>query len=133
MKHWIVPATCLMLASCSSTPIAPDRAAEASSVVQSDYLLPSTDRTQKVIVVHDNVFGPAMIKPNIFIDGQKLGSISQGEKIVFYVTPGVHQLGWSAITKGNYREQEFQISDQLKNVFHLVSPAGDVIRFMREH
>ena len=132
MKAFAPLVACLLLTACSSVPIASDRAVETTRIVQSDYLAPSPDRTEKVVVILDDVIGPSAIKPKIFVDGKELGSLNQGEKITFYVALGVHQFGWSALTKGNYREQEFQISAQLKNVLHLSSPAGDVVRFVRE-
>ena len=121
----------MLVTACSSVPIAVENAIETSRIVQSDYLAPSSERIVKVVVIQDDVFGPSAIKPKIFIDGKEIGSLSQGEKITFYVAPGIHQLGWSALTKGNYREQEFQMTVEMQNVFHLASPAGDVVRFVR--
>ena len=132
MKTFSCLVACVLFSACSSVPISSDRATETTRIVQSDYLTQSSDRTVKVVVIQDDVFGPSAIKPKIFIDGKEIGSLSQGEKITFYVAPGVHQLAWSALTKGNYREQEFQISEEMHNVFHLASPAGDVIRFVRD-
>lgn len=123
---------CMLVSACSSVPVSLSEAREITPALQTEFLTPSDERTQKVVVILDDLLGPSVIKPKIFIDGNELCSLSQGEKVTFYVTPGVHQLGWSALTDGNYREQEFHISENLNNAFHLQSPMGDVVRFVRE-
>ncbi len=122
----------MLVSACSSVPVSLAEAKETTQALQVEYLTPSDERTQKVVVILDDLLGPSVITPRIFLNGDEICSLSQGEKVTFYVAPGVHQFGWSALTDGNYHEQEFHISEDLRNVFHLQSPLGAVIRFVRE-
>ena len=122
----------LALTACASTPVQKETAALVPLQAEMEFSKPDAERTIKVTIIHDDVNGPSLVHPKIFIDGKYVGSISQRQKIEFFTKPGVHMLGWSAITKGNYHEQEFTISDNLKSIFHLQNPTGDMMRFVRE-
>jgi hypothetical protein len=132
VKIILTAVVAIFISGCSSSPISIERATEAARTTESEYMSASEVRSEKVVIISDNIFGPSAIKPKIFVDGKEIGLLGQGEKMTVYLAPGTHQFGWSALTKGNYSEQEFLISQELKNIFHLVSPAGAVIRFVRE-
>jgi hypothetical protein len=121
------------MAACSSTPVSTTQASETKDRTTAEQLAPNATRTLETVVIHDRLFVPTPIRPKVFVDGALLGTIGQSEKITFYLAPGNHRFGWSALTEGNYREQEFIVSPDQKCVFHLVSPAGDVLRFIREN
>ena len=122
----------LILNACSSVPIRVDVATEALTKFETDLFNQTDIRDVKVVIILDNIFGPSLIDPQIYVDGEKVASLNQGEKVTVYLAPGMHRLAWSALTEGNYREQEFIIGKDYKNIFHIVSPAGGVLRYIRE-
>lgn len=132
MREYFIVLVVIFLSACSSVSIPVESAKEATLKFNVDQFQASETNTQEVVVISDNHFGPSIIKTQIHINGVKIASLNQGEKVTFFVKPGLYQFGWSALTEGNYREQEFTVGKELKNVFHLVSPAGDVLRYIRE-
>ncbi|MBA4382287.1 MAG: hypothetical protein C0406_06950 [Sideroxydans sp.] len=124
----------LILSGCSSTPVLVSQANESKDLRVTEYSNVSEKHPLQIIVILDRlVGGAALIRPQIFVNGTSIGTVKHGEKLTFYVSSGVLRLGWSALTKDNYREQEFIVSPDLRNVFHMVSPAGDILRFVREN
>ena len=129
----IALALLISLGGCSSTPVLTGQAEESKDRKVTEHSNISERHSLQTIVIHDRLFIPGPIRPQIFVNGKSIGTVNQGEKLTFYVGAGVLRLGWSALTEGNYREQEFIVSPETHNVFHLTSPAGDVLRFIREN
>jgi len=121
----------LQIVGCSSVPIKTSDASLTTNILSSDLLLPSNQRTEKIIVVYDDLSIPAF-DITIYYQGKQIAILSEGEKVVFYAKLGVIQFGWSAISESNYHQQEFIITKELKSVFHILSQNGNTIKYVRE-
>jgi hypothetical protein len=96
--HVLIVAATLCLAACGATPAGPVpfKAVPAERIVKPDYTEPAggkvavdvrRERTDNVIVR----FRDALV----YVDGERVTDLMNGEHIVFYLTPGMHRLGVS--------------------------------------
>jgi hypothetical protein len=96
-----------------------------------EYFQQTPKNSVQIVVVHNRIFVPTPIRTTVYVDATPLGTINQGEKMTFFVPPGVLILGWSALMDSNFREQDFVVSRTSKNNFRF-RVVGGVMGFARE-
>ena len=122
-----------VLPGCSSAPVTSVHAIESTDRTAAEYFQQTPKNTLQTVIIHDKLFIPTPIRTTIYVNGTALGTVNQGEKLTFFVPPGVLRLSWSALGEGTYyREQEFIVSNESKNIFHL-GTSGGVLRYIREN
>jgi hypothetical protein len=122
-----------VLSGCAATSVTSEQAIESTDRTGAEYFQQTPKNTLRIVVIHDQLFVPTPIRTTIYVDGTPLGTVNQGQKLTFFVPPGVLRLGWSALSEGNFREQYFTVSSTSNNTFHLMTPGrAGVLRYVRE-
>src|SRR5713226_210460 len=91
---WFALLSTVMLSACVTTPIDTTNAPNIpeSRIYVQELLTPDTNRVELLVARDAGTLGSACAFA-VYLDGQLVSAIRQGEKLTLYISPGRHVLG----------------------------------------
>jgi hypothetical protein len=123
-KSYFAFVAVILLASCATQPIAPEKASTvASSHVQTKHLMIHRPGTCQVTVIRDVGLSGNGVAAELFVDKTAVAMFKPGEKLTLWLTTGVHTFGllpkFNLFGATSLREFNYEIKESRPNAIRI--------------